>query len=390
MSLRQYPKGTRFNNYFLCKEGDQLFIRRKVVLPDGTKLQPRYPKKNYAHLKTEQELTQLVNRLNHREDEAKKRAIDIRTSFIPTSYMEEFRSQLQMEIPTQKDFRYQYKTVLQSYFLKFFITHLKVLDPNQWYQHQMKWGLSLLGESENPEHNVFGKKKPSFKTISRTIQIANRFMEFLHIKNPKEYQKVSFSPISLGAQKAYTAKRKLGKKKEKLGRFIADEDWKVIEKKLPSNIKPMIMLMYHYGLRRAESLGFKSMENVKKGHLLIEQQLVSITSKKECTYGPVKDRDQRNTPHWFASPKQAYQWISESLNLKIHPDTLSVKWDEFMEELGFDYETHDLRRTFITRALRKVHARDVQLAVGHESLDTTMGYAMDDRDLSDETFDPTA
>ena len=59
-----------------------------------------------------------------------------------------------------------------------------------------------------------------------------------------------------------------------------------------------------------------------------------------------------------------------------------------MIKLDLPYKIHDLRHTFITKAVR-IHApRDVQLAVGHKDLRITMGYLRDDRDLSDEEFEP--
>jgi integrase len=386
----EYPKGTQFGSYILCQDRPGKFtIRRQITLPTGKRIQPRYPRSKYRHLNSKEELQQLVNRLNHRQDQAAKREIEIRTSFIPQSLMDEFRDLLKLEIPNAKDFRYQYSKVFKSYFLHFFIHKLKVLDPNQWYQHQSQWGAALLGQAENPEHNVFAKKM-SFKTISKTIQIANRFMALLHLKTPSEYNRVIFNPISRGAQNAYRAELQRKKNGTSIGRFIEPADWDKIRAKMPDDIRPFILLAYHYGLRRAESLGFENLESIKKGYLKITQQLIAVSMDKVCTYGALKDREQRQTPHWFCTPKDAYDWISEGLSRKMHPDTLGERWEAYMKQLGMDYDLHDLRRTFITRALRLYNPRDVQLAVGHASLTTTMGYAMDDRDHSDETFNPSA
>lgn len=386
-----YPKGTKFGNYFLQAEAPGRFtIRRQITLPDGTRSQPRHPKKLYAHLTTENELQQYLNRLNHRQDQKARLALEIRTSFIPQALMDEFRDQLKLEIPNPKDFRYQYSRVFQSYFLKFFIHTLNVVDPNQWYQHQSQWGAALLGHAENPEHNLF-KKKMSFKTISKTIQIANRFMRLIHLKNPAEFQRIVFDPISRGAQNAYTGEieRQKGDASD-VGKFITPEDWTKIQKGLPADIRPFIELAYAYGLRRGETMGFENMESVKKGYLKVSQQLVGIGFDKACRYGALKSRAKRETPHWFATPHETYNHIKDGLERKMHPDTLYVRWNQYMISLGMDYALHDLRRTFITRALREYNPRDVQLAVGHVSLSTTMLYAMDDRDHSDDTFEPSA
>ena len=375
----EYPKGTTFGNYFKTPDG----IRRQVTLPDGRRIQPRYPRHLYAN-KTEAEVDALLLRLNHREEAARRHAIETRTAFISNDLMESFRDMLKSAIPNEPDFRYHWTTVLQSYFLGFFIGRLRLYDPSTWHAQQEKWGASLLGNSENPEHNVFGARKMSVKTIKRTIQLANRFMAFLHQKQPAEYPLVVFDPVNLAALKDRAARLK-SDAHEPLGRFVNDVDWSVIERALPPDIGPFIRLLYFYGLRRAESLGFESTDNVKVGHIIIKKQMKQLN-----VYSPVKDRDERLTPHWMTTADDAYTWIEQSLSLKMHPDTLSERWDAFMNTLKMPYKLHDLRRTFITRALRKCNARDVQLSVGHVSLATTMQYAQDDRDLSNEIFKPRA
>jgi integrase len=389
--MREYPKGTKFGNYMLCQDGPGKFsIRRLINLPDGTRLQPRHPKKLYNKLTTEAELVAYVNRLNHREDTKAKFEQELRTSFIPQSLKDEFEGLLKLEIPNSKDFRYQYNRVFKMYFLHYFVHRIAKPDPNEWHLHQAQWGASLLGRSEKPEHNVFGPKKMSAKTILKTIQIANRFMALLHLKNPTEFRLTVFNPISRAAMNAYAAEMvRTSDNKDGIGQYIDPKDWKTIDQKLPEDIAPFVRLAYHYGLRRAESLGFENLESIKKGYLKVTQQLVSVAAEG-CTYQALKDREQRETPHWFCKPQDAYQWISTGLTRKIHPDTLYARWTEFMESLGMDYDLHDLRRTFITRALRDFNPRDVQMAVGHASLETTMRYAMDDRDHSDETWKPSA
>lgn len=388
--MKTYPKGTRFGNYFLATDQGREVIRRQVTLSDGSRLSQRYPRSKYQHLKSTEELSQLVDRLNHREGHEKRRAIELKTAFIPSTLLEEFRAQLKLEIPNQKDFRYQYKTVLMRYFLNFFVNELGLLDPNQWYQHQSRWAAALLGQADDPKHNIF-KRKMSFATISKTIQIANRFMSLLHVKNPKEYDRVIFDPISRGTQNAYVGELQRARiDANGIGQYISPSDWIIIEKTLTPDIRPFAILSYYYGLRRGESLGFERLDSIKKGYLKVSQQLTAITLNKVCTYSAVKDKDKRKTPHWFCTPKDAYDLISDGFNRKMHPDTYAQRWSKLMSLLKFDYDLHDLRRTFITRALRLHNPRDVQLAVGHTSLETTMKYAMDDRDHSDETFNPFA
>lgn len=375
----EYPKGTKFGNYIVCEESEGKYsIRRQITLPGGERKQPRYPKAKYAHLGSLEELDQFVNKLNYRQDQKKKLELEIRSSFIPQVLLDEFRELLRLEIPTQRDYRYQYKRCFQAYFLRFFIHQLNVLDPNEWAKHQSQWGAALLHQSA---HKIFDRAM-SKKTLIKVVQVANRFMSFLHARIPTEYPAVKFKPFSKGTLRAYSAQLKLNAD-EPEGRYIPPHDWATIEKALPGNIRPFVLLAYHYGLRRAESLGFVGMESVKKGYLKISQQMV-----KKAVYGPLKDRDARDTPHWLGSPAEAYKWISEGLDLKMHPDTLGQRFAKLMVKLKLPYEMHDLRRTFITRALRVAAPRDVQLAVGHASIMTTMAYAQDDRDLSNETYKP--
>ena len=62
-----------------------------------------------------------------------------------------------------------------------------------------------------------------------------------------------------------------------------------------------------------------------------------------------------------------------------------------MRELDYDYDFHDIRHTWITKAIRlpNVEPRDVQLAAGHKNIETTMGcYLHDDRIFGDEPYVP--
>lgn len=365
-------------NWFVAKEGQGYCIRRRV----GEGKQPRYPKTKYKHLKTLEELEALVNRLNHEEGRKAKERIEVRTSFIPVSIMEGFRAMLQVSVPNEKDFNYLYNTVFQSYFLNFFVTSLGLLDPKQWYREQEKWGAALLGKSE---HLIFDMAA-SAKTLKTTIQTANRFMAFLHQKMPEDYPIVVFKPLDKAAIKDHEARRKL-LEIEPVGQFVDLGDWIQINSQLPNDIAPFVRLMYYYGLRRAESLGFTSVSAIRRSHINVNTQLQSLSAGVK----PLKSREVRSTPHWFCSPDRAYKLIQQSLTKKMHPDTLGVKWRDLMDKMGMSYDLHDMRRTFITRALRAEQIpRDVQLAVGHESLSTTMRYAQDDRNLDSDLFTPAS
>ncbi len=107
-------------------------------MPDGTKIEPRYPARLYSSATSRDQLEKLVNKLNYREDQKAKRNIEIRTSFIPTDIMESFRDRLQIEIPSEKDFRYIYNTVFKKYFLGFFIDK-QIYGPKEFSRHQEQW-----------------------------------------------------------------------------------------------------------------------------------------------------------------------------------------------------------------------------------------------------------
>ncbi len=84
--------------------------------------------------------------------------------------------------------------------------------------------------------------------------------------------------------------------------------------------------------------------------------------------------------------------VKAGLSGKMHPDSLGKKFAAFMAELGLEYEMHDLRRTFITRALdlNNGNATPVMLAVGHTNSAVTMAYLRDNRVLDDEVWSPDA
>lgn len=394
MSERKYPAGTKFLSFFYAveTEGEKQFfvIRRTVVLPDGKRILPRAPRASYKNLKSEEEINAFVERLNHRDqrDAKIKKAIEIKTSFIPVIYIEGFREKLNADIPNQKDARYLYNC-LHRFCLDFFVNKMKLPDPVAWKENETKWGLALLNELPADEREPLSllekDEKLSAKSIRHIIQVSNRFMEFLYQKNPRENALVKFKPITEARFKDHDARRKMEDDSHP-GMFIKEKDWLDIIKKCPDELSPFINLMYHYGLRRAESLGCK-VEDVRDGYLNVARKLKGLP-RSGPDYGPLKDRDARKTEHWFASPEECYYWIEDGLTKLIHADTLGKKWDEFMTRMKLPYEIHDLRRTFVTRSLDKHSPLKVQLAVGHANISTTMKYVRDNRELEDRPFKP--
>jgi integrase len=389
--VKQYPPNSTFGTFYVVKEleDNHTFyrIRQQVTLTGGKRRSHRLARETYRHVPNSFEaMTKHCDRLNYGLDLKKQRQLEIETAFIPAALMASFENQLRIDIPNQKDFRYLHSKVLKEYFLNFFIGRLKLPDPKEWIKRQSDWGIALTGKSLNPKHDIFDKKV-SAKTIKTTIQVANRFMKFLHLQLPNEYPAMEFSPFSKAAMKTYTASIEA---EEVPGKFITDDDWTKINEKLPKSIGCLVRLMYFYGLRRGESLGFDNVSAVRKSHLNISKQLKSFNNK-EPVYSILKDKEQRRTPHWFCTAAECYKLVQESTTIKkMHSDSLSLRWDAFAADLGMDYKLHDFRRTFITRALRLYAARDVQMAVGHANLATTTRYAQDDRALDNDEWKPAS
>lgn len=385
---KQYPDGTEFGSYFIAKEGSVYSVKRMVKLPDGTRSAVRLDKSKYSKYTDIEELKRFIDRLNGRENRRAIKEIETKLAFLPTALMEEFRELLLAEIPSQKDARNHYKN-LHRYCLKFFVDSLKLKDPMDWKANESKWGLALLNELASVDKHLKiydDNDGRSVKTIKGIIQTANRFMAFLHKKMPQEIHFIKFDPISKAKFKDYHAK--LNMDVDPVGKFITSKDWDNIEKKLPDDIAPFVRLGYYYGLRRAETLGLE-LNDIAKGHLNVKRQLTNINDGQP-KFKPLKNKLNRKTPHWFITPNRTYNLINEAITKRIHPDTLGVKFAAFMKEMNMEYNLHDLRRTFITRALEKNNgnAKPVMMAVGHSNTDITMRYLRDDRQLSDEVFIP--
>lgn len=360
----------KIGSYFVTKEkrkeADIYVIRRKITNEDGTVINQRHPHIKYRHLKTKEDIQKYVDRINGRENRRAIKEIQGKLAFIPNDLLQDFREELQVNIPNQKDSKYLYQ-LLHKHCLSFFVDQLKLKDPLEWKENESKWGAYLISTKLSPK---------SIKTIT---QVGNRFLSFVHKKFPREIPLLKLEPLSKARIKALKAERK----NKDFGQFIKDDHWRLIEKNLPDRIKPFVLLGYYYGLRRAESLAIE-LEDLRKGYLSVERQLIS-TNKDSFKTKPLKSKKIRKTPHWFIKPDRVYQIIA-NIDYRLHPDTLGVEWSKLMDKLSLDYALHDLRRTFITKALRAHAPVDVQHAVGHSDIRTTMQYQQDDRNLDAETF----
>lgn len=343
---------------------------------DGTKRIRRYRKVNdkivwesYPTEKFEgysdQEIHALLNKLNAtlviEENEAKAR-YDFDYSYINKLTISEFEKHLSNLI-NDKNHITTSMTILNEYTFNFFIHKMKVPDPNKWLKFEDNFVTFLL------------KDKKSTSYLKRIIQTTNRFLKFLHKKYPNEVNLIVLEPISKVKFKNQDTDERL--------KYISEAQYNVICEKIDSQLLIPFKISYHFGLRCAEVLGLEA-KDVFEDCLDVNRQLIKLEPIKNT--GPLKNKTKRSVPYWFASPEDIYEWI-ESMTL-MHPDTLSRKFALEMERLKLPFEFHDLRRTFITRALRSYNIRDVQLAAGHSDLKTTMLYAQDDRQLQRKPFKP--
>jgi integrase len=392
--MRRYPAGTKFNDYSIVRQAQRgktyVYVRRWVIYPDGTEKFERLPSEKYAHLRTDwAELERFVIRLNQSlpNEQRTRVKVEIRHAFINDELLSEYLSFLLTQIPTEQNARCEF-TYLRDYFLHYFIGKLDIPSPVDWLRRQNVWAQALLNRCEESTPALWERDRiPSAKFLKDIVIAANRFMQWLHERRPSEVPPLRFKPISRAAFKELDARRRvLGQTLEH--KYIKDADWARIEKALPDSIRSQICLGYYYGLRRAETLGVKP-GDVKKGYLLVERQLKAYP-KTGPVYGPPKGRKSRNVPHWMVSAAQAYEWVDDVQKNLMAVKTLYDRFAELMEQLGLSYTLHDLRHTWTTKVIKNRSPRDVQLAAGHEHLNTTMKYIHVGEESIDDEFRPGA
>lgn len=305
-------------------------------------------------------------------------AVEWKHAQISPQVLDDYYDWLLLQVPNQANAKYEHQNV-KIYFLNYFVGQLNLLHPYEWHQAcDTRWAKHLLTLNLAP------------RTLWVIIQAANRFVRWMHKRRPEFMPNLNFEPFSKAARRKMDADYELNNSRHRRT-YIRDVDWEVVVSKLPvvkrKNNKPftiasLVLLAYHYGLRRSEALGLR-LEDVRRDHLQIERQLVTL----KPTYSPTKGRAKRKCNHWFATNVQAYTWISTMT--PVTPKDFSNQWREFMDLLGMRYDLHDLRHTFITKAARAYAYKDVMDAVGHNDPKTTKKYTHDDRELSDEVFKPT-
>lgn len=326
-----------------------------------------YPVEKYKDY-SESEIQTLLIRLNATRIIEEQRAAsryDFDFSYINKKSIEGFENSIRNRTDS-RDHIVNQMGALNNYTFKFFIRALRVPDPNHWLRYEDQFSAFLL------------KQNKSVSYMKMIVQVTNRFLKYLHRANPNEVGLTILDPLSKVKIRAINAIESDEREK-----YISVNHLQRLVKAMDPIILPSVLISYHFGLRVSEVLGLE-VDDVYQDCLDVKRQLTHIKPFRKT--GPLKNRKTRSVEFWFATAEQVYEWI-ENLP-QIHPDTLSDKFKAEMELLKLPFQFHDLRRTFITNALRKYNPRDVQLAVGHSDLRTTMKYAQDDRRLQRKKFKP--
>ena len=382
-------------NWFIAKESNRLVIKRMIKKPDGKRSAQRYPRDKYSHIDNEAQLKDFVIRLNGKDPKIERimAKLEFRHAFINEDLMERYYSYLQTQIPNEKDA----KTLLgylKRYALAFFIEKMKFSNPLHWHKNQHIWSKYLLNRDDDLQDNlrIFDVDRiPSTKVLKYTVNELNRFMKFLHNQKP-DIPALHFEPLSKAAIKDHKARRQMNGIKHQ-SQYISKDHWQKIEKAISKKSwRYPIVLAYSYGLRRNEAMGVV-LEDIKKSCLSLSKQLDVVENGKR-QFKPLKSRNSRKIPHWFMSPTKTYEIVKQMSETELpHPDTLGKYFSEICEQLGLPrYTLHDLRRSFITNAVRDgINPEDLRLAVGHANSETTYQYyVMDARELDEEVFVPEA
>lgn len=338
--------------------GPKGFVVRRYKKLNGKTIWQTYPKKKHKGYDYEQ-LKTLVAQLNS----IRKQPLESSSPYVSQPTLSRFEAMLKTR-SNKNSHVVALMGCLNNHVLKFFLHTKKLSNPNLWKPYEYEFGDYLL------------KQKTSAAHIVRITQTANRFIKFLHENFPDEIRSVRLDPVSLHVMKDIVTTNTHRVK------YIPKEAYELICKSISPSILPHVQLAYCYGLRRAETFGLTA-AHIYEDSLSVERQLVKVTP---ICFSSLKSKESRQIPHWYSDAPQTYKLIKQVRIM--HPDTLGELFRQQMKSLGLPFTFHDLRRTFITNALRQHHYRDVQLAAGHSDLKTTQRYAQDDRRLLRKQYVP--
>lgn len=366
----------------------RVVVKRWIVHPNGKGSNEHLPGKEYSAMRQDPKaLAAFVARLNAKEfkDQLSVQNIVTRNAHLDPAFIEKFRKHLFLEIPQEKNAKAQFN-LLQKHVIGFFVGKKSLYNPKDWYVERSAWAEYLLTEVS-----------PSVDSKKLIIQVANRFMAWLHEERPAEVPPMVFKPLSRARLRDLSRKREMNRKKP-ARRAIPEADWKKIFLALTDEIRPWVMLAYSYGLRRSETLGllFEGVDCIYEDGIEIKKQLVLMRSGK-MLFGTLKSQgrtslngtpvEKRFIHHWLGvDPNDTFKWIEMGAKAPITPTDLTKAWRGLMIQLNLNYDFHELRHTWITRARAQYPSREVQLAAGHASIATTERYSHDHREHSKKRF----
>lgn len=368
--MRRYSTSMKTNDWkkwSLSNNGIKGMLIRRYRTENGKRIWETYPSAKYKHL-SQDDIEALLRRLNVRQVNEQQAALErynFDHAYINQTVLKSFERYLETKANNAEYIR-RLLSMLNEYPFHFFIRKLKITDPNLWKKKEELFGHYLLEKDLSSEH------------IQRIVQHTNRFLSFLHNKYPDEIKLTRLNSISNTVLKKRKGMQHVSREK-----YISPEDFAKICDKADRKILSQIKLAYYFGLRRSEVLGL-TIDDIFEDSLSVERQLVKINP--EIEYDLLKTFETRQVPYWNTTPDEVYDLISTAQ--PMHPDTLGYLFKREMTKLKLPFLFHDLRRTFITNALRKYHYRDVQLAAGHSQIKTTELYAQDDRKLQRKRFVP--
>lgn len=344
------------------EQGNGKALVRRYRRENGKVIWQTYPGHLYKGF-NDDEIAALLRRLNAEKlaAAAVKRHYAVNHAYLNASSFDSFQDYLTSRRNNREDAA-ALAGIIQHYTLQYFVHEMKQPDPNTWKKFEIGFGKFLQASHISASY------------FQRVVQITNRFLKFLHNKWPNEVRLIRLDPVGSNVLKQQAL---LAPSRQK---FVTDADFATMCSKLHKSVLPCVQIAYYFGLRRAEVLAITT-DCLYVDALQLNAQVIQIGK-----LGPLKNREVRHVPYWFCSPSDAYKLI-EAIK-PMHPDTLGHLFADEMQRLGLSYQMHDLRRTFITRALRVHHYLDVKLAAGHSDLKTTNKYIQDDRALKREKFKP--
>lgn len=217
-----------------------------------------------------------------------------------------------------------------------------------------------------------------------TVEIANRFLKSLH-KRYADIPLIKLEPLTRAQLKNYNLEYKQSPHARTTGRYISEDEFNTlcsIARQVSPSLEAAVILGYRYGLRRGEILGLQP-QDVKKGYLKVERQVLKSKVNEPIKYEPLKDRESRQVDHLWLTPLECAVLVKTLTENLPTQSQLGHFFDRTLLKHGIKLDAHSLRRSFITNALLKgIEPVKVQAMAGHSDLHTTSKYVRDARQFT--------